>query len=76
MPMDPRFRAFHGLIEVTVSGGYSSPALWDLTNYTFSLCERCLRELFDGCKIPPMVTCEIDGDDPRPYQADDVRRDV
>jgi hypothetical protein len=45
----------HGLIEATVSGGYDSPHLLDLTAYTFSLCEKCLRQLFDGFKVPPKV---------------------
>ena len=41
-----------GLIEVTVSGGYGSDPLSDGTNYTFSLCESCLDELFNEFKIP------------------------
>lgn len=42
----------YGLIEQTVSGGYDSYALEDLQKYTFSLCEGCLKELFDAFKIP------------------------
>ncbi len=43
----------YGLIEVTVSGGYHSFTLEDLTQYTFSMCEGCLKKLFDTFKIPP-----------------------
>lgn len=43
---------FYGLIEATVSGGYYSYALSDCCNYTFSLCEGCLKELFDSFKLP------------------------
>lgn len=45
----------HGMVEASVSGGYDSPHLLDLTGYTFSLCEKCLRQLFDGFKVPPKV---------------------
>ncbi len=46
----------YGLIDAGVSGGYSSHYLHDCTNYNFSLCEKCLRELFTSFKIPPRVT--------------------
>lgn len=42
----------YGLIEATVGGGYSSYALEDMCSYTFSLCEGCLKVMFDGFKIP------------------------
>lgn len=42
----------YGLIEQTVSGGYYSHVLSDCVNYTFSLCEACLSNLFDTFKIP------------------------
>jgi len=45
----------YGLVEKTVSGGYFSDYLWDCTTYTFSLCEKCLRDLFDQFKIPPQI---------------------
>lgn len=45
----------YGLVEKTVSGGYFSDYLWDCTTYTFSLCEKCLRNLFDQFKIPPQI---------------------
>ena len=43
----------YGLIEITVRGGYWSPSLYDDVSYTFSICEECLRELFDNFVIPP-----------------------
>ena len=43
----------YGLIETTVCGGYWSTYLYDDVRYTFSLCEECLRELFDNFIIPP-----------------------
>jgi len=45
----------HGLIEARVSGGYASPHLLDLVRYKFSLCEKCLREMFDQFKVPPEI---------------------
>lgn len=42
----------YGLINAKVRGHYCSHALTDLTEYTFSLCEPCLKKLFEGFKIP------------------------
>jgi len=42
-----------GLIDAKVSGEYSSYHLSDYTIYNFSLCEKCLRQLFVQCKIKP-----------------------
>lgn len=42
----------YGLIDAKVKGYYSSYALVDLTEYTFSLCEGCLKKLFEGFAIP------------------------
>lgn len=36
-----------GLIDATVTGGYSSPIIPDMTSHTFSLCEYCVVWLFD-----------------------------
>lgn len=41
----------YGLIDQKVRGYYSSNALQDLTDYTFTLCEPCLKRMFDGFKI-------------------------
>lgn len=43
----------YGLIEASVSGGYDSIFLRDEQSYTFSLCEECLKEMFDNFLIPP-----------------------
>lgn len=45
----------YGLIETKVSGGYDSTELCDMTSYSFSLCEPCLKQMFDAFKIPPTV---------------------
>lgn len=42
----------YGLPEITIIGGYWSKYLSDNTKYQFSLCEKCLNELFDTFKIP------------------------
>lgn len=44
-----------GLIDATVSGGFNSWHLFDLTSYTFSICEECLRALFTSFAIPPAI---------------------
>jgi len=43
---------FTGLEEVSVKGHFVSEVLNDETKYTFSLCEHCLKELFDGFQYP------------------------
>lgn len=45
----------HGLYEETIIGGYESYHLFDMTAYTFSLCEECLRKMFVQFKIKPAV---------------------
>lgn len=45
----------YGLIEAEVTGGFDSTALEDLHTYTFSICEVCLKELFDTFSIPVEV---------------------
>jgi hypothetical protein len=61
----------HGLEKVSVEGGYDSYHLFDCTSYTFSFCEKCLRELFTKCKIPPTVCCRLDPiDSPTNYAQD------
>jgi hypothetical protein len=41
----------NGLIEATVSGAYDSTHLEDGDVYTFSLCERCIKELIDSFQL-------------------------
>lgn len=45
----------YGLYNAKVEGGYNSNYLWDLRRYTFSLCEKCLRDIFNQCKIKPDI---------------------
>lgn len=45
----------HGLHNAKVIGGYESYHLLDMNRYTFSFCEKCLRQLFIQCKIKPDV---------------------
>lgn len=45
----------HGLYNAHVMGAYESYHLFDMTRYTFSFCEKCLRELFNQCKVKPGV---------------------
>lgn len=45
----------HGLIDARVSGGDASPHLLDFVRYKFSLCEKCLRALFDEFKVAPEI---------------------
>jgi len=43
---------YYGLVNAKVSGGYCSTALSDAFIYRFSLCEKCLKAIFDSCTIP------------------------
>lgn len=43
----------HGLHKAKVNGGFDSYHLFDMTSYIFSFCEKCLRTLFNQCKIKP-----------------------
>ncbi len=52
----------YGLCDAVVTGGYLSTHLLDLSSYTISLCEKCLRHLFMKCKIPPHVHDAFHGD--------------
>lgn len=53
----------HGLNNASVTGGYDSYHLFDMTKYTFSFCEKCLRKMFMECKIKPTIKhINFDGD--------------
>lgn len=52
----------YGLVEAVVDGGYSSTHLSDSVNYRFSLCEKCLREMFDKFAVPPATWSDVGGD--------------
>ena len=48
-----------------MEGGYGSKPLEDDVNYTFTLCEECLADLFTSFKIPVAVHDRLSGiDDP------------
>lgn len=61
----------HGLVDAKVSGGYDSRWLFDITTYTFSFCEKCLRGLFEKCAIKPGVNDYAHGGAER-YEDDSV----
>jgi len=50
--LDEGIKDYSGLIEYEIIGGYCSPVFADCSKYTFSLCEKCLNELFKTFKIP------------------------
>ena len=60
----------HGLYNAHVTGGYDSYHLWDMTTYTFSLCEKCLREIFNKAKIKPDLSDAAGGLNPYTYEDD------
>ena len=41
-----------GLVGCEVTGGYGARHLTDGITYTFSICEKCLSELFDTFHVP------------------------
>lgn len=45
----------NGLVNAKILGGYYSYHLSDMNTYIFSLCEKCLRNLFVQCKIKPEI---------------------
>lgn len=45
------FMGYYGLINAKVSGGYMSDPLQDGKTYKFSLCEKCLNNIFKKFKI-------------------------
>src|ERR1700691_4026503 len=53
---------YYGLYNAKVEGGYNSNYLWDMRRYTFSLCEKCLRDMFNRCIIKPDIhDMDMDG---------------
>ncbi len=43
---------YEGLVEISFDGGYASK-IGDMTRVTFSMCEDCLIEMFEGFAIEP-----------------------
>lgn len=54
-------RQYGGLEEITVHGGYWSKHLEDMMSYTFSICECCLSDMFEGFKILPKKIDHLNG---------------
>lgn len=52
-PANGREREWYGLIDAEFTTGYFSDALVDGHKYTFSMCEPCLKALFETFTIPP-----------------------
>lgn len=71
---DEPCRAPHGLVDVSVSGGYESTpgnghgALDDCQRYTFSLCEFCLDWLFSQFKIQAATDNYMTGEHEKPWR--------
>ena len=55
IPHEPDNQVPYGMHNHKEVGSYSSPHLTDTTTYTFSLCELCLRNMFNHFKIPPTM---------------------
>jgi hypothetical protein len=47
------YGGFEGLEEAEVTGGYGSNHIGDGNRYRFSICEKCLLELFQTFVVPP-----------------------
>jgi hypothetical protein len=58
----------HGLVDASVTGGYDSKHIFDMTTYEWSMCEKCLRAMFETFKIPPRVDVYNGGAEP--YEKD------
>ncbi len=62
-----------GLVDAQVTGGYDSRHIFDLTTYEWSMCEECLRAMFNGFKVPPYVADAIRGSNAS-YKYEDDRK--
>jgi hypothetical protein len=59
---------FCGLTEAVVRGNYDSPVLGDMTTNKFSLCEYCLKELFDSFVLPTDLYDYLEGCEATPVE--------
>jgi hypothetical protein len=57
-PDGSRFLDVYGLPPIVVSSGFLSRVFPDGMRYKFSLCEICLKILFDSFMIPPETFSE------------------
>lgn len=55
---------YEGLIEVTFQSGFYSTIFGDCQEHSFSLCEPCLKELYETFKHSPLID-DYDDDLPR-----------
>lgn len=62
----------YGLVDQVVGGGYGSKHLFDMTSYTFSLCEKCIRDMFNKFVNPPKT---IDGHEEISFSSDQALYD-
>lgn len=54
--------SYYGLIDANFSSGYESTDFLDGFSFDFSLCEKCLHDLFDRFKKSPKITNYFDGE--------------
>lgn len=54
-PMEVKDYDPHGLYDAKVTGYYGYDHLVEQHRYTFSFCEKCLRQLFVQCKVKPLI---------------------
>lgn len=59
-----------GLVDAQVTGGYDSRHIFDLTTYEWSMCEGCLRTMFNGFKVAPHVSDAFHGGASYKYEDD------
>lgn len=57
---DTSHAGYYGLVDARVDGGYFSKHLSDGVTYRFSLCEKCLVDLFKTFSILPDVNVYMD----------------
>lgn len=50
---------YYGLVDAKCSGGFNSEQLSDGGIYRFSLCEKCLMEMFETFAMLPDVDCYL-----------------
>jgi hypothetical protein len=54
--------SYYGLVDANFSSGYDSTHFIDGFSFTFSLCEKCLYDLFDKFKKSPKIKGYIGGE--------------
>lgn len=67
---DEKYESILGLKDVKIHGGYNSYHLFDSTTYSFNLCEKCLRAMFNQFKTKPQVHDYMSGTDDISFEED------